>query len=149
MKNSVTLKTRGRIANKQREGGKKYCMKGETKHEEIKVVERGEIYFANLEDGIGSEQNGFRPVLIIQNDVGNKYSPTTIGALITSMTKKLDLPVHFEIKKEDSCLPQDSVVLLEQIRTIDKRRLIKRISKLDSSIMKNIDERLKISLGLH
>jgi mRNA interferase MazF len=65
------------------------------------------------------------------------------------MTKKLDLPVHFEIKKEDSCLPQDSVVLLEQIRTIDKRRLIKRISKLDKSIMKNIDERLKISLGLH
>jgi mRNA interferase MazF len=124
-------------------------MKGVKKHEEIKVVKRGEIYFADLGEGVGSEQNGVRPVLIIQNDIGNKYSPTTIGALITSMTKKLDLPVHFEISKEDSCLPQNSVVLLEQIRTIDKKRLIRKISKLDESIMEDIDERLKISLGLH
>ncbi|PLS19665.1 PemK family transcriptional regulator [Bacillus sp. M6-12] len=123
-------------------------MSDHTKHEEIKVVKRGEIYFANLGEGIGSEQNGIRPVLIIQNDVGNKYSPTTIGALITSMSKKLDLPVHLEICKEESCLPQNSVILLEQIRTIDKKRLIRKISKLDDSIMEDINERLKVSLGL-
>lgn len=119
-----------------------------TKHEDIKIVKRGEIYFADLGEGVGSEQNGIRPVLIVQNDVGNKYSPTTIGALITSMSKKLDLPVHLEISKEVSSLPQNSVVLLEQIRTIDKKRLIRKISKLDDDIMENINERIKISLGL-
>jgi mRNA interferase MazF len=119
------------------------------KQEEIKVVKRGEIYFANLGEGVGSEQNGIRPVLIIQNDIGNKYSPTTIGALITSMSKKLDLPVHLEICKEESALPQNSVILLEQIRTIDKKRLIRKISKLDDAIMADINERLKISLGLN
>lgn len=118
-------------------------------HDEIKSVKRGEIYFANLGEGIGSEQNGIRPVLIIQNDIGNKYSPTTIGALITSMSKKLDLPVHLEICKEESSLPQNSVVLLEQIRTIDKKRLIRKISKLDDTIMDDINERIKISLGLN
>lgn len=117
--------------------------------EEIKVVKRGEIYFANLGEGVGSEQNGVRPVIIIQNDVGNKHSPTTIVALITSMSKKLNLPVHLEISKEESSLPQNSVILLEQIRTIDKKRLIRKISKLDESIADNINHRLKISLGLN
>lgn len=118
-------------------------------YDEIRTVKRGEIYFANLGEGIGSEQNGIRPVLIIQNDIGNKYSPTTIGALITSMSKKLDLPVHLEICKEESSLPQNSVVLLEQVRTIDKKRLIRKISKLDDTIMDDINERIKISLGLN
>jgi mRNA interferase MazF len=129
-------------------GGLRKNMGENTKHEEIKIVKRGEIYFANLGEGVGSEQNGIRPVLIIQNDVGNKYSPTTIGALITSMSKKLDLPVHLEICKEESALPQNSVILLEQIRTIDKKRLIRKISKLDDAIMEDINERLKVSLGL-
>lgn len=124
-------------------------MKDMIKEEEIKVVKRGEIYFANLGEGVGSEQNGVRPVIIIQNDVGNKYSPTTIVALITSMSKKLNLPVHLEISKEESSLPQNSVILLEQIRTIDKKRLIRKISKLDESIADNINNRLKISLGLN
>lgn len=124
-------------------------MKDMIKEEEIKVVKRGEIYFANLGEGVGSEQNGVRPVIVIQNDVGNKYSPTTIVALITSMSKKLNLPVHLEISKEESSLPQNSVILLEQIRTIDKKRLIRKISKLDESIADNINNRLKISLGLN
>lgn len=118
-------------------------------HDDIRTVRRGEIYFANLGEGVGSEQNGIRPVLIIQNDIGNKYSPTTIGALITSMSKKLDLPVHLEICKEESSLPQNSVVLLEQVRTIDKKRLIRKISKLNDTIMDDINDRIKISLGLN
>lgn len=116
---------------------------------EISVVRRGEIYFADLGEGVGSEQQGIRPVVILQNDIGNKYSPTTIVALITSMTKKLDLPVHMELDKKDSLLPQNSVILLEQIRTIDKKRLIRKISKLDDHLISDIDWRLKKSLSLH
>lgn len=141
----MTIKNDNQTTKKRREAH----MNETIKQEEIKVVKRGEIYFANLGEGIGSEQNGIRPVLIIQNDIGNKYSPTTIGALITSMSKKLDLPVHLEISKGESALPQNSVVLLEQIRTIDKKRLIRKISKLDETIMQDIDQRLKVSLGLN
>lgn len=119
------------------------------KDSEISLVKRGEIYFADLGEGIGSEQQGIRPVVILQNDIGNKYSPTTIVALITSMTKKLDLPVHMELDKKDSLLPQNSVILLEQIRTIDKKRLIRRISKLEDHLIADIDWRLKKSLSLH
>lgn len=114
----------------------------------FRIVKRGEIYFANLEKGIGSEQNGVRPVLILQNDIGNMYSPTTIVALITSINKKMDLPVHVKLHKEVSKLPHDSVILLEQIRTIDKERLLQRVSQLDSKTMALINQRLLISLGV-
>lgn len=112
------------------------------------LVKRGEIYFADMGEGIGSEQNGVRPVLILQNDVGNKYSPTTIVALITSISKKMNLPVHYEIRKEVSNLPQDSVVLLEQIRTIDKQRLLKKVSHLNEEQMKTINHKILVSLGM-
>jgi len=125
-----------------------------TVHQEIKkikenqLVRRGEIYFADMGEGIGSEQNGIRPVLVLQNDVGNKYSPTTIVALITSISKKMNLPVHYEIRKETSKLPQDSVVLLEQIRTIDKKRLLKKVSNLNEQHMEDINCKILISLGM-
>lgn len=118
------------------------------KKTEVLLVKRGEIYFADMGEGVGSEQNGIRPVLVLQNDVGNKFSPTTIVALITSINKKMNLPVHLEIPKTISRLPQDSVVLLEQIRTIDKKRLLKKVSFLDSETMNEIDEKILISLGL-
>lgn len=118
------------------------------KKTEVLLVKRGEIYFADMGEGVGSEQNGIRPVLVLQNDVGNKFSPTTIVALITSINKKMNLPVHLEIPKSISRLPQDSVVLLEQIRTIDKKRLLKKVSFLDSETMNEIDEKILISLGL-
>jgi len=118
------------------------------KKTEVLLVKRGEIYFADMGEGVGSEQNGIRPVLVLQNDVGNKFSPTTIVALITSINKKMNLPVHFEIRKTVSHLPQDSVVLLEQIRTIDKKRLLKKVSFLDTDTMNEIDEKILISLGL-
>lgn len=123
-------------------------MVGHISKEESLLVKRGEIYFADLGEGIGSEQNGIRPVLILQNNIGNKHSPTTIVALITSMGKKLDLPVHCEIDASISALPKNSVVLLEQIRTIDKKRLIRKISKLDNTVLGIIDNKLKVSLGL-
>ncbi|HHX09767.1 MAG TPA: type II toxin-antitoxin system PemK/MazF family toxin [Firmicutes bacterium] len=109
---------------------------------------RGEIYFADLNPVLGSEQGGFRPVLIIQNDIGNKYSPTVIISAITSQIQKARLPTHVELPARLSNLERDSVILLEQIRTIDKRRLKKRVAKLDSEIMSQVDEGLVISLGL-
>lgn len=113
------------------------------------IVKRGEIYIADLgQDGIGSEQNGIRPVLILQNDIGNEYSPTTIVALITSMNKKLDLPVHLLIETLNSSLPLNSVILLEQIRTIDKQRLLRKVSKLNPQVIKDVNRCLIISLGL-
>lgn len=118
------------------------------KKKESQLVRRGEIYFADMGEGIGSEQNGIRPVLVLQNDVGNKYSPTTIVALITSISKKMNLPVHYEIRKETSNLPQDSVVLLEQIRTIDKQRLLKKVSNLNDNQMETINRKILISLGM-
>ena len=108
---------------------------------------RGEIYYADLSPVIGSEQGGVRPVLILQNDVGNKYSPTVIAAATTSKLTKAKLPTHIELAKEHSPLPKDSVVLLEQIRTIDKSRIKERIGELPPETMQQIDNALLISLG--
>lgn len=111
-------------------------------------VVRGEIYYADLSPVVGSEQGGFRPVLVVQNDVGNKYSPTVIIAAITSQLSKAKLPTHIELNKDKFALPKDSVVLLEQIRTLDKRRLIEKIGELDSLTMQKVDIAIMISFGL-
>ena len=108
---------------------------------------RGEIYFADLSPVVGSEQGGVRPVLIIQNNVGNKFSPTVIVSAITSQLSKAKLPTHIELSSGKYHLPKDSVVLLEQIRTLDKRRLKEKISCLDDSKMKEVNRALLISLG--
>jgi mRNA interferase MazF len=112
------------------------------------LVRRGDIFYADLNPVIGSEQGGVRPVLIIQNDVGNKYSPTVIIAAITSQIAKAKLPTHVELDHEDYGLERNSVILLEQLRTIDKRRLKEKITYLEQDIMGKVDEALKISLGL-
>lgn len=112
------------------------------------LVRRGDIFYADLNPVVGSEQGGIRPVLVVQNDVGNKYSPTVIVAAITSQIDKAKLPTHVELKSADYGLEKDSVILLEQLRTIDKRRLKEKITFLDQDIMEKIDEALKISLGL-
>ena len=112
------------------------------------VVSRGELYYADLSPVIGSEQGGLRPVLIIQNNIGNKYSPTVIIAAITSQISKAKLPTHIELDKNRYNLPTDSVVLLEQLRTLDKMRLKDRIGSLDDSAMKKIDVAIMISLGI-
>ncbi len=108
---------------------------------------RGEIYFADLSPVVGSEQGGTRPVLIIQNDVGNKYSPTVIVSAITSQMTKAKLPTHIELSSSVYHLPKDSVVLLEQIRTLDKRRLKEKITTLDERKMKEVNRAILISLG--
>ena len=107
----------------------------------------GEIYFADLSPVVGSEQGGVPPVLIIQNNVGNKYSPTVIVSAITSQLSKAKLPTHIELPSSKYHLPKDSVVLLEQIRTLDKRRLKDKISAIDTYKMKEIDKAILISLG--
>ncbi|HOV69968.1 MAG TPA: type II toxin-antitoxin system PemK/MazF family toxin [Clostridia bacterium] len=112
-------------------------------------LKRGEIYFADLSPVVGSEQGGVRPVLIVQNDVGNKYSPTIIVAAITSQINKAKLPTHIEIGAQEFGLPKDSVILLEQIRTIDKQRLKERIGCLSSELMAKVDEALRVSLGFY
>ena len=112
------------------------------------LVRRGDIFYADLNPVVGSEQGGIRPVLVVQNDVGNKYSPTVIIAAITSQIDKAKLPTHVELKSSEYGLEKDSVILLEQLRTIDKRRLKEKIAMLDQEIMEKIDEALKISLGL-
>lgn len=112
------------------------------------MVKRGEIYYANLSPVVGSEQGGNRPVLVIQNDVGNKYSPTVIVVAITSQISKAKLPTHVEINAKQSNLEKDSVILLEQIRTIDKRRLKEKITHLNDELMSLVDEAIKVSLGL-
>ena len=108
---------------------------------------RGEIYMADLSPVVGSEQGGVRPVLIIQNDIGNKYSPTVIVSAITSQLTKAKLPTHIELSSQEFNLPKDSVALLEQIRTLDKRRLKTKLSTLHSVKMKEIERALLISLG--
>ncbi|HHY71233.1 MAG TPA: type II toxin-antitoxin system PemK/MazF family toxin [Thermoanaerobacterales bacterium] len=112
------------------------------------LVRRGDIFYADLNPVIGSEQGGIRPVLVVQNDVGNKYSPTVIIAAITSQIDKAKLPTHIELQSEDYGIEKDSVILLEQLRTIDKRRLKEKITILDQDIMAKVDEALKVSLGL-
>lgn len=112
------------------------------------VVKRGEIFYADLSPVIGSEQGGIRPVIIIQNDIGNRYSPTVIVAAITSQINKAKLPIHVEISSEAYGLNRDSVVLLEQIRTLDKRRLKEKIGHMTADDMKKVDKALAVSLNL-
>src|SRR5690606_15055849 len=112
------------------------------------MVRRGEIYYADLSPVVGSEQGGVRPVLVVQNDIGNKYSPTVIVAAITSQIHKGKLPTHVEISASDYGLPKDSVILLEQIRTIDKKRLKEKIGYLTPEMMEKVNEGLQISFGL-
>lgn len=114
----------------------------------MQQVSRGDIFFANLNPVIGSEQGGTRPVLILQNDIGNRFSPTTIVAAITSRIKKAKLPTHVELDASKYSLERDSVILLEQIRTIDKRRLKTKVAHLEDEAMSRINEALEISLGL-
>lgn len=109
---------------------------------------RGDVFFADLNPVIGSEQGGMRPVLVVQNDIGNKYSPTVIVAAITSQIDKGKLPTHVEITALASNLEKDSVILLEQVRTIDKQRLAKKVAHLGLEIMERVNEALEISLGL-
>ncbi len=112
------------------------------------VVKRGDIYYADLSPVIGSEQGGIRPVLIIQNDVGNKYSPTVIAAAITSQINKAKMPTHIELPASEYGLYKDSVVLLEQIRTIDKRRLREKVAHLDKELMEDVNSALAVSFGI-
>ena len=109
------------------------------------TVKRGEIYYADLSPVVGSEQGGVRPVLIVQNDVGNRYSPTVIAAAITSQKEKSKLPTHIEINSQVCGLSRDSVVLLEQIRTLDKKRLKEKMGRLDDGSMGQINQALSIS----
>jgi mRNA interferase MazF len=111
-------------------------------------VRRGYVFFADLSPVVGSEQGGVRPVLVVQNNVGNRYSPTIIVAAITSQINKAKLPTHVELSAHECNLDRDSVVLLEQIRTIDKQRLQNKVTELDERIMQQIDDSLRISLGL-
>ena len=112
-------------------------------------IRRGDIFYADLSPVVGSEQGGIRPVLIIQNDIGNKHSPTVICAAITSKINKAKLPTHIEIDASKYQIVKNSVVLLEQIRTIDKRRLKDMVCHIDQKLMDKVDEALKISLELH
>jgi mRNA interferase MazF len=116
---------------------------------EIVQVRRGDIYYADLSPVVGSEQGGVRPVLIIQNDVGNRHSPTVICAAITSRMNKAKLPTHVEIDARRYQIVKNSVVLLEQVRTIDKQRLRDLVCHLDKEIMNRVDEALKVSFELH
>ncbi|MBQ8107783.1 MAG: type II toxin-antitoxin system PemK/MazF family toxin [Ruminococcus sp.] len=112
------------------------------------TVHRGDIYYADLSPVVGSEQGGLRPVLIVQNDVGNKHSPTVIAAAITSRTDKARLPTHISLGGGTCGLQRDSVVLLEQIRTLDKQRLREKMGSLDNTSMSAVDNALSVSFGL-
>ena len=111
-------------------------------------IKRGDIFYADLSPVVGSEQGGLRPVLIIQNDVGNKYSPTVIAAAITSRMGKTRLPTHIDVACEDAGLAKDSVILLEQIRTIDKTRLKEKMGHLDDDTMRGVNTAISVSFGL-
>ena len=111
------------------------------------TIKRGELYYADLSPVVGSEQGGIRPVLVVQNDVGNKYSPTVIAAAVTSKINKAKLPTHIELPSNMYGLQKDSVILLEQIRTLDKRRLKERIGELNETTMSRVDNAILISLG--
>ena len=113
------------------------------------MIKRGELYYADLSPVVGSEQGGVRPILIVQNDTGNKYSPTIIAAAITSQLNKAKLPTHIELNANEFGLVKNSVILLEQIRTLDKRRLKERIGELPLSTMKKLNAALLISLGFN
>ncbi len=112
------------------------------------TVKRGDIFYADLSPVVGSEQGGIRPVLIVQNDIGNRYSPTVIAAAITSQKDKTKLPTHIQVTGEGCGLQKDSIVLLEQVRTIDKKRLKERMGRLDDGSMGRVDQALSVSFGL-
>lgn len=112
------------------------------------MIRRGDIFYADLSPVVGSEQGGIRPVLIVQNDVGNKYSPTVIAAAITSQREKSKLPTHIQVNADGCGLSKDSIVLLEQIRTLDKRRLKEKMGKLDDIDMTKVNRALSVSFGL-
>ena len=112
------------------------------------MIKRGQIYYIDLSPVVGSEQGGLRPVLIIQNDVGNRYSPTVIAAAITSKTGKTKLPTHIEINANEFGLQKNSVILLEQIRTLDKRRLKEKMGHLDDATMSSVNSAIEVSFGL-
>ena len=114
----------------------------------MQPVRRGDIYYADLSPVVGSEQGGMRPVLIIQNDVGNRYSPTVIAAAITSQTGKANLPTHISLAARSCGLTRDSVILLEQVRTLDKSRLRERMGRLDEPAMHQVDNAIAVSFGL-
>jgi len=127
-------------------------MYGATTHRSVKhmsMVKRGDIYYADLSPVVGSEQGGMRPVLIVQNDTGNKHSPTVIAAAITSQVGKARLPTHIELEAQSYGLTRNSVILLEQIRTIDKSRLRERMGKLDEPTMNKVDNAIAVSFGLN
>lgn len=112
------------------------------------IVKRGDVFYADLSPVVGSEQGGVRPVLVIQNDIGNRFSPTVIIAAITAQIQKAKLPTHVEIEAKTHGMERDSVILLEQIRTIDKQRLTDKITHLEEETMRKVDEALQISVGL-
>ena len=114
----------------------------------MNTIRRGDIFYADLSPVVGSEQGGIRPVLIVQNDVGNRFSPTVIAAAITSQKDKARLPTHIQLQPTGSGLARDSIVLLEQIRTLDKRRLKEHMGRLDDQSMSRVDQALEISFGL-
>ena len=111
-------------------------------------VKRGDIYYADLSPVVGSEQGGLRPVLIVQNDVGNRYSPTVIAAAITSKMGKAKLPTHIDVEGTEAGLAKDSVILLEQVRTIDKKRLKEKMGHLDEGTMYQVNNAIQVSFGL-
>ena len=112
------------------------------------VIKRGDIFYADLRPVVGSEQGGIRPVLIIQNDVGNRHSPTVICAAITSKMNKAKLPTHIELPGKSCGLPRDSIILLEQIRTLDKKRLREKMGRVEDDIMQQVDAAIAVSFGL-
>ena len=121
---------------------------GKGKGEDTMNIKRGDIYYADLSPVVGSEQGGLRPVLIVQNDVGNRYSPTVIAAAITSRMSKTKLPTHIDIYASEVGLAKDSVILLEQIRTLDKRRLREKMGHLDNAVMERVNTAISVSFGL-
>ena len=114
----------------------------------MSMVKRGDIYYADLSPVVGSEQGGMRPVLIVQNDTGNRHSPTVIAAAITSQMGKAKLPTHIELSAQSYGLSRDSVILLEQIRTIDKKRLKEKMGHLDDDTMRTVNDAISVSFGL-
>ena len=121
---------------------------GKVKGEKTMNIKRGDIYYADLSPVVGSEQGGLRPVLIVQNDIGNRYSPTVIAAAITSRMGKTRLPTHIDIYASEVGLTKDSVILLEQIRTLDKRRLREKMGHLDGAVMERVNTAISVSFGL-
>lgn len=126
----------------------KYIIEEKTSESDNMTVKRGDIYYADLSPVVGSEQGGIRPVLIVQNDVGNKFSPTVIAAAITSRQLKADLPTHIQVDAQNCGLSKDSIVLLEQVRTLDKKRLRERMGNLGERDMSRVNRALSVSLGI-